>query len=173
MDESFYPPPDWEALADVGGRLEGSLDAAHFDRRLAEALAMERAEGRVDYAFDLQRLANGPIAVSGRLHAALIARCQRCLEPFELAVELAPRLAFSPAGTAPVPGEDWEGIGDGLPSSLVAMIEEELLLGLPFAPRHPRGECPVSTSMSTPKADTQRPFAGLAEALKTRRDRGG
>ncbi len=161
--------PDWEALADAEVRLVGSLDAAGFDRRLAEALATERAEGRVDYALDFRRLSSGAAGLSGSLHAELAARCQRCLEPFELVLDLAPRLAFSPVAN----GVGWEPIEDGFPESLAALIEGELLLGLPFAPRHPPAECPAAVQSPTPEAGVKRPFAGLAEVLKQHRGRSG
>jgi uncharacterized protein len=46
---------------------------------------------------------------------------------------------------------------------VLALIEEELLLGLPFAPRHPDGECAPATNGLQQKAS---PFAVLAGLKK-------
>jgi uncharacterized metal-binding protein YceD (DUF177 family) len=42
---------------------------------------------------------------------------------------------------------------------VVALVEDELLLGLPFAPMHPEGECAPATNDLQHKAN---PFAVLA-----------
>lgn len=164
----------FEALAEAGERLAGRLDAATLDRRLADALAMDRATGEIRYTLDFRSLTDGAVAVSGHLHAELVARCQRCLEPFEVTLDLAPRLLIpGPDRTAPA-GEGWEFAEGDAPSSLAAFIEEELLLGLPFAPCHAERDCPRKGSGApAPNADTQRPFSGLAQALEARKNRRG
>ncbi|MGH8272742.1 MAG: YceD family protein [Gammaproteobacteria bacterium] len=165
---------DFEALAEAGERLAGRLDAATLDRRLADALAMDRAMGEVRYALDFRSLTDGAVAVSGDLHAELVACCQRCLEPFELMLNLAPRVLIpGPDRVAPTE-EGWELAEGDAPSSLAAFIEDELLLGLPFAPRHPEGDCSrKGSSAPASKTGTQRPFSGLAEALEARKTRDG
>ena len=47
------------------------------------------------------------------------------------------------------------------------LVEEELLLALPAAPRHERGECGETAQVAAEPASvpTQRPFAGLGELL--------
>jgi uncharacterized protein len=52
---------------------------------------------------------------------------------------------------------------------LADLVEEELLLALPAAPRHPEGQCPSGQREKTQEEfaePTQRPFASLGAMLK-------
>ncbi|MGH7058519.1 MAG: YceD family protein [Acetobacteraceae bacterium] len=171
MKTDLHTRLDFEALAETGERLAGRLDAAALDWRLADALAMDRSAGEVRYALDFRSLTDGAVTVSGHLHAELTARCQRCLEPFELMLDLAPQVLIPDPDRMVSDEEGWEPAEDP-PPSLGAFIEEELLLGLPFAPCHPEGDCPrAGVGAPAARVDTRRPFSGLAEALAARRNR--
>lgn len=171
MDRSPRTPLDPEALAERESGLTGRLDAGVFDARLAEALDVDRSSGEVVYALDFRRARAGAVGVSGTLRARLVARCQRCLEAFELELELAPRL-FIPAAEGIQAPKGWELAEPGARPSLAELIEEELLLALPFAPHHPEGACPAGSSATAePEPARRHPFAGLADALARGRDR--
>lgn len=154
--------------------LAGRIDATELAPRLAEALARERPAGTVDYEL---AFAPGPgegVAVTGHLKARLEATCQRCLRPFTLDLEV-PVEVLLEVPEAPLPEEDgpaWDAAG--AVGSLGELIEEELLLALPFLPRHPPGACaPAGGDPGVDAAsdeDRQRPFAGLREALDAARD---
>lgn len=160
---------DLEALADAGQHLDGRLDAARLDARLAAALDRDEVTGDVYYTLDFKRLPNGETGMSGQLQACLQARCQRCLEEFELRVEARPQIQVSNLNERAQPEEGWElGAPDRSPT-LAALIEDELLLSLPFAPRHPQADCPTERlPKPASEADTQRPFADLARSLAER-----
>ncbi|MGH8225647.1 MAG: YceD family protein [Gammaproteobacteria bacterium] len=171
MEHSPSVPLDLEALAEQAGELRGRLDAGAFDARLAAALDVDEARGEVVYALDFRRLSADAIGVSGTLHARLAARCQRCLEVFELESEISPQLLIPLAEGAETP-PDWEHAEFDAPPTLAGLIEEELLLALPFAPRHPVGECPAEATVpAAPEPAGRRPFAGLADALAARNGR--
>jgi uncharacterized protein len=104
-------------------------------------------------------------------------RCQRCLQPMDVALDVRPRLRF-------VQGEDLaarldeESDDDVLALSseldLHELIEDELILALPLVPRHERCAQPLpmraEAAVEPDAADTANPFAVLA-AL--RRNPGG
>jgi DUF177 domain-containing protein len=94
-------------------------------------------------------------------------RCQRCLErmTFPLAVQ---REIVLVAGTDEFePSADEPESVDIIPAvsrmDLRELVEEEILLALPLAPRHPAGECEVSAAGQGPGAQADASaFAALA-----------
>jgi uncharacterized protein len=86
-------------------------------------------------------------------------RCQRCLEELQYSLDLSARLQL-------IKAEMLDEIEDAVEASkhldVFALIEDEVLLNLPFAPRHPEGTCvaPIKDLRQT-----DNPFAVLA-ALK-------
>jgi uncharacterized protein len=101
-------------------------------------------------------------------------RCQRCLQLMSLPVESSSRVALleSEAAASAVPPELETALAPEGRVRLADLVEEELLLALPAAPRH-EGQCPgeqrpqeaVQESISQ---STQRPFAALGELLSSR-----
>ena len=94
-------------------------------------------------------------------------RCQRCLERVEWPVSVERLLQLVPAGR-PIPDEELEidafDAIEALPDmDALALVEDELLLSLPIAPRHESCEPP------RPKdgVEKESPFAALA-ALRHR-----
>ena len=81
--------------------------------------------------------------VKGVISTCLPLICQRCLEridyPLEFSISLSPVLTPEAIKTLPSCYEPLLLKEDKI--SLVALIEEELLLNLPFAPKHTEGEC--------------------------------
>ncbi|GLS05476.1 hypothetical protein GCM10007860_26300 [Chitiniphilus shinanonensis] len=103
--------------------------------------------------------------VSGELHLV----CQRCLQPMTWPVAVKTELTqFSDEATldeAEEQDEDLEGMLVDPALDIDALVEEEVLLAVPFAPRHDACE---GTSGTADKADKPNPFAVLA-TLKTRK----
>lgn len=152
--------------------LAGTVDAAGLAPRLAEALARKKPAGTVDYELSFAPGPGGAVAVTGRLEARLEATCQRCLRPFTLELEVPVGVLLEAGGET---GSDWEATV--ATASLAELIEEELLLALPFQPRHPQPDCAPDEADSGGTGEgaggeSQRPFAGLREALDAAR-RGG
>ena len=128
-------------LAELGRSLAGRLPLERL-RRLAELLVDRRGEAEV--RLDFRQEGRGRVVVLGRIGALLRLTCQRCLEPFDFAVDVPVHLV--------VVGSDAEAerlaeeedpllLGEGQALSLAEMVEDELLLALPQVPAHPPPGC--------------------------------
>ena len=104
----------------------------------------------------LDYLLQGGIGTQGklelRLHVqgALMLVCQRCAGPVRHEVEADARFIIVPeASMMPAPDEEPDDI-DYLVNDpqfdIVALIEDEILLGLPMAPLHERSACGVAAT---------------------------
>ncbi len=175
----------WNALAAENAALAGEIDASKLAPRLGEALALERPAGVVRYKLHFSQGSEGRVRVGGHLGAELDAICQRCLQPFRLPLEVEVNVSVVDSPTSATdhrsPGphnvsEQDEADADGI-SSLAELIEEELLLAIPFLPRHELSACPAAgheTGQEAGESGSRRPFAGLREAMgRSREDESG
>jgi len=148
-------------LAKAGARLAGGIPCEPMTR-LAEMSLGLAPEARVDLRFG--RDPSGHWTMQGSAKCVLTVTCQRCLQPMELEIHAPIQLALVH------PGMPEEGIGseDGVlvvsgAVSLPALIEDELLLALPMAPRHPLPECPAASGHGNPERPRpESPFHVLA-----------
>jgi uncharacterized protein len=168
---------DVKRFAEEGGQLESDAPLGGYARLLGETQG-SGAENTVHWD------ARGELGNPGHLrpdvwlhlraHAALPLVCQRCLAPvdIEAAVERSFRFVDD-EDTAAAQDDDAEEDVLALSRSfdLVELVEDELLMDLPVAPRHE--VCPETLPFSSAGpgfeealAERPRPFAGLAR-LKT------
>jgi uncharacterized protein len=81
------------------------------------------------------------LEITGGLHL----QCQRCLGLLEYPVDFSNSLLVVPAGATPDPELEDPEAPDTIEASeeldVRALIEDEVLLSLPLAPRHAEGEC--------------------------------
>jgi len=99
------------------------------------------------------------------LRGALNLRCQRCLGEFAYPIDIVSRLQILPADRLDEVEADDEVDGIEATSQLdvLSLIEDEVLLGLPFAPMHQDGACsPESKGLTR----SDNPFAVLAGLKK-------
>lgn len=160
------------ALADEARQVDLVVPLARLERIVPR---LASTEGTATGHVALDRYQGHVVAqVSAEAEVSLV--CQRCLAPMRLLISGSSRVALveSEAAVARVPPELETALAlDGrLP--LADLVEEELLLALPPAPRHPDGQCPGDAP--GPKAEesaepTQRPFANLGELLKSGRSK--
>ena len=158
-------------LSDRGESLAGEIDVARRTR-IADRLAQMagpvpvswRIEGGHD-AFDRPALT---LAVQGNLPLV----CQRCLQVFDAAIDTRSELllARDESELARLDTEEAEVLLASAPLDAVTLIEDELLLSLPFAPMHPEAQCsaaavPERGSGGKGELSAVSPFARLA-ALK-------
>jgi len=144
-----------------GKELRGETGLAELSR-LGDMLA--KTDGTLTYIVRGYREGdNDMLKVS--LYGTCILRCQRCLGAMAYPVEIVSRLLLLPADRLDEVEENDEVDAIEATSQLdvLALIEEELLLGLPFAPRHPDGECAPTTNGLQQKVN---PFAVLAGLKK-------
>jgi uncharacterized protein len=127
------------------GSLEGSLDAAALPR-IAERLVNEpapvrwRIRGTVD--------AVGRPALDLDVEGELPLTCQRCLGVYRWPVDQHTEvlLGHSADEVARLDNDsELEVVLASGPVDPVELVEDELVLAVPFAPRHPDGECVAPT----------------------------
>jgi uncharacterized protein len=157
------PTVDPILLADTGARLSGRVPLGNMARLKAQLLD-DNGEAEVDLAFERPEGANLR-RMHGRVAAHVNVTCQRCLESMTIAISAAPDTILLRAGE---PEPELPPDADVLtvamsPTSVAALIEEELLLALPMVPMHELMECPARRYIANPSENEKRkPFAGLA-----------
>lgn len=180
MKERAFDPHRIEvsAFAKKGGELSGETLVSEF-RRLSEYAAPEAPPGPQEvvtwHAHGELRPVRGQ-APQVWLHlearGALSMTCQRCLQPLRVEVEADRDLRFV-EGEEAAAAEDAVSEDDVLAISvaldLEALIEDELVLSLPWVPRHDVCPTPLPTPMEPEEPESPHPFAALAD-LKRRLD---
>lgn len=155
-------------FARAGEELRGSLSVTGL-KRLEDVLF--DTQGRLEYELrggrDERNRPRLEVKVGGSLHL----QCQRCLGLLHYDVGIANRLLVVPRGAQ---GDDELDDPEG-PDMIEAeaeldvagLIEDEVLLSLPLAPRHPEGACTSALDGARPGNGVPKAFAQLA-ALKDR-----
>jgi uncharacterized protein len=145
-----------------GKEMRGEIAVSALSR-LADKLA--KSDGSLTYIVRGYH-AEGRDMLEVSLQGTCTLRCQRCLNELEYPVNLVSRLWLLPADKLDEAEEDDDEM-DAIEAEprldVLALIEEELLLGLPFAPRHTEGECAPAASDLQQKVN---PFAVLAGLKK-------
>ena len=163
-------------MAQIGDTFINSLEFAREKRRLAGSfpvfLLSRLADMLAEDGGSLSWLVLGEcdadrksfllIEVAGELQL----KCQRCLGAFAYGLKINSRLQLVPEGAA-WPDEDLEDdrvdpIGASDSQSLLALVEDEVLLALPIAPRHESCKLPGYEGGNTLAS----PFATLAKLKK-------
>jgi uncharacterized protein len=168
------PVIDALEFAEAGASLRGDFAAADF-ARLRDKLAA--GCGGVEYELQGCHDTQGRPALQLRMRGSLQLVCQRCLGAVEQPVDIDSQLVLA-ASQAEI---DREPLTPEGPDRVVAsrsmpvreLIEDELLLAVPYAPRHAR--CALQGAAGSDS--TRSPFAGLGALLGDRdagrRKRGG
>jgi uncharacterized protein len=144
-----------------GKEIRGVIAVSELPR-LGDLLA--KTEGLLTYIVSGFREGDSDI-LGISLQGACTLRCQRCLGELEYPVDMTSRLLLLPADKLDEIEDDDEvdAIEADPRLDVLALIEEEMLLELPFAPRHPDGECAPAMNDLQQKAS---PFAVLAGLKK-------
>jgi uncharacterized protein len=167
-----HAPVDRVNAVELAGRaatLERRLGLAQLPR-LAEAEALEGTQLTAQLEFGTFE---GRTTVTVRVDGEVFLACQRCLKPCACAVDESATLVVVASDEDDVPGGYEPLLGDPERLSVVDVIEEQVLLGLPLVPLHETAaECgAVAAALAAvedePAVDeTQRPFANLRELLE-------
>ena len=130
-------------------------------------------EGSIDYGLrgvrDEQNRPHLELSLGGQLHL----QCQRCLGRLDYALDVTNTLRVIPRGAKV--DEDLEApeapdVVEVDPELDVAdLVEDEILLALPLAPRHPDGECVSRISGQNENAARQSAFDKLAALKRTQK----
>ena len=128
-------------LARERGEVAGSVDP-HELPRVADLLS----DGPAPIAWRIEGIADasGRLALRVALKGAVTLVCQRCLADFAWPIDQATEvlLARDESELAALDADSSvEVVLAQGPVDSLALVEDELVLALPFAPRHPDGEC--------------------------------
>lgn len=133
----WYGLSELEWMADRGVTLAGELDIAKLTR-LADLL--HSTSGSVNASLGFVRRRDGWLQAAVEYRASLECICQRCLEPF--VCEVADRVLLALADAAALPSEVPEGLEpcelDGGRLQPARLIEDEVIVAMPLAPKHAR-----------------------------------
>ena len=157
-------------LAGRSASLERSLDLRQLPR-VAEAGALQGTNVRARLRFAIFQVKT---TVAVEVEGVVVLECQRCLTPCDAPLRETEQVMVAASDGDEVAGGYEPFIGDVESLPLSALIEEQVLLGLPLVPVHDDpAQCRKSASgKRVAKAeaearpeDTQRPFANLRDLL--------
>jgi len=150
------------------GTLEGMMDVASLSR-LADRLSAEASgggAGTVAWRIAGGTDTSGRAALQVELDGGVPLECQRCLESFTwpVAQRTLLLLARDERELAQLDEDDeHEVVLAAAPLDVRALVEDELLLTLPFAPRCARPECTGAVAGADMTPATTSAFAALAD----------
>jgi len=154
------PVIDGFEFAKAASKLQGVRPIADFDR-LRDALRADERQGTLRYELRGVPEEQGRPALRLKVDGVLPLVCQRCLGPLEvpLRIEVLLLLAATQAemDAAPLEAEGPESIVAGRDMPVLALVEDEVLLAIPIAPRH--AACAGGAKEAA--AGKAMPFAGL------------
>jgi len=164
----MYARPFIDSLdfARNGKHLSGDVPIADLPRLLD---ALETPQGVLHYTVqggvDKQGIHFLDVGVVGLCRL----RCQRCLDGLDYSVRLDTRLLLRDQpgldaldDEAGIEEEEFDSILADTNLNVLDMLEEEILLSLPIAPKHELGACQATDGKNT-RLDEQNPFAVLAK----------
>lgn len=129
-------------VAARGERLAGELDVSQ-DARVADRLARNAGPAKVAWTIEGSRDGLGRPMLTVTVQGDLAVVCQRCLQSFNVRLDQRSELllAREEPELARLDAEEREVVLAAAPLDAVALIEDELLLSLPYAPMHPDSAC--------------------------------
>jgi len=156
--------PDPFRFAAEGRRLVRKVPVTEL-KRLAGSL--------LDTGGEVAYTVTGEVGADRRAHLRVVAsgvlhlRCERCLGAMEWPLEIETLLQLVRPGE-PIPEEELEieefdAIEAGADMDVVALVEDEIVLAVPIAPRHESCDAPRPSGGVEKKS----PFAVLAKLRKT------
>ncbi len=157
-------------LAKLGVKLSGMVPVAKMVRLREAGITADHVVAEIEFKLDESRNK----VVEGRISAEVTMQCQRCLgdlvESLQCEVALAIVWSEENAKALPAALEPWIVAEDE--ADLYAMIEDEILLNMPFVAYH-QDACVDSSLLSTGEvqaeagADKNNPFEVLKHLKET------
>ena len=151
-------------FARQGVCIEGEVAVSAMGR-LADVV-IERGD-RLFCRISGERDDDGQSSLVLQIEGELELLCQRCLQPLRWPLQAVSRLLLVAPGDAwpdeDLVDDDADAIAAEKSLSVLALMEEEVLLALPIAPRHTDCESPVASDGSSKLS----PFAALAKLKKS------
>lgn len=165
---------DTAEFARLGSTLEGTLPLAELIR-LCEGLPQQPNESAVSWSLKGWRTNGGQAFIQVSLKARPVLQCQRCLEPFGFDVDVVNQVELVNRETD-LEDEDLdedapERILGSRRFDVMSFVEDELILAVPYVPRHE--VCPgvaPAVQVEPPALQEKRPspFSVLAQLKQNR-----
>lgn len=160
---SHQPVIDGFEFASAGATQQGVLPLSGF-ARLRDMLASDA--GDVAYKVRGVRDGRGRPGLQLSVQCTLQLRCQRCLEPLAYEVQAATLLVLAASQAEidadPTDAQAPDRVLAGKEMPLRELVEDELILALPYAPRH--ADCAAQAELrDSAKAS---PFAELRQLMR-------
>ena len=167
----MYARPFIDSLdfAGNGRQISGKVPVAEMPRLLD---ALGDSQGTLEYlirgSIDKQGFSVLDVSISGSCQLC----CQRCLGAMEHAVRINTRLLLRDQASLDAldsGGEDEEEFDSILADphlDVLDLLEEEILLSLPIAPKHELGVCQVAGGGDA-REEEKNPFAALAKLKRS------
>jgi uncharacterized protein len=146
-----------------GGELIGEVPVAELTR-MADLLA--DSEGKISYVLRGLAGKDGNPQLELLVDGVCNLRCQRCLNALTYPIKLVSRLRLVTEGevdNADIEDDEVDSIPAEKRLDILTLLEEELLLSLPIAPKHGLGECQIAVEGLN---RSNNPFAVLAGLKK-------
>jgi len=162
---------DLRKLAAFGGEMSGEIPLSALERVAAECEHDHHpVTVKLEFGIDEDKVRYA----RGTVSASMPMQCQRCLGTVVIKADAAPNLAmvWSEEQIVDLPRR-YDGIVVGSePVDLYELIEDELLLCMPLAPRHAENECEAmkrrfGDEEEAPKTERPNPFGVLAALKKS------
>ena len=157
---------DTAKFAREATELSGAFSPAQMPRVAAQLFDLN---GDIRYVVRGYVTGRGGPAIAIRITGSVNLRCERCLERLQYDLLLERDLVLLNGIDEFGPRDDEDDLVDIIPATphldLHATLEEEVMLGLPMAPRHEEGECHVSGEVASASDGERQPtaFAVLAK----------
>lgn len=149
-------------FARSGGHLQSAVEIAALER-LHDYL--NSRAGQLEWQLDGVADHAGKPALRLAVTGVLDLICQRCLAGYAFDLKSNSLLVLENADDAPVAEDDaTESIPASSALDVEALVEDEVILALPMAPRHPEGKC--ATRVADGSDENVHPFAALAKLKK-------
>lgn len=158
---------DHRKLASERARLTGEIAIGQLSR-FSEYLASGRGEVGIELQF--RRGKGQRTLITGKVTTEVVLTCQYCLEQMTMPVtaDINVLVVDSTETLLALPQGQDGVVCETEMLTLTDVLEDELIVSLPMAPKHARGECVDISSYADdePVTDTHRPFADLKKQLK-------
>ena len=154
-------------FARSGQELEGKIEVAALER-LADSLFDNVGTLAFDIrgGYDARHRPHLKLRVEGEISL----KCQRCLERLRYPVSVTSTLLVLTPGVSTESAEidDLDGVPADSHADVRALVEDEVLLAVPYAPRHQEGQCSTLA-----KAGEDRAASAFAVLARIKQDRIG
>ena len=177
MSDRYTESIDPYALATQGRLIEGEVALADLKRILP---LLRSSNGVVVFSLNFDVDEMGMPRVRGKVQTNLSLQCQRCMEDMEYPVLSRVRLGIVPSREAAkqIP-DNYDPLVSDEETSIVSIVEDELILALPIVAMHKIEDCPQGDTYivkndgqgddkhSNAGAGRENPFSVLAKLKST------